>query len=97
MAIRTVVTRGFGNGTFNGTIPLVVLRGYAPAVIVTIGGNVTLSDTAYYTAVLSDALLQTAAASDAAYYTATLTDSALQTAVASDSALQTATAGDSST
>lgn len=29
MAIRTVVTRGFGNGTFNGTIPLVVTRGYA--------------------------------------------------------------------
>ena len=29
MAIRTVVTRGYGNGTFNGTIPLVVTRGYA--------------------------------------------------------------------
>ena len=29
MAIRTVVTRGYGNGTFNGTIALVVLRGYA--------------------------------------------------------------------
>ncbi len=28
MAIRTVVTRGFGNGTFNGTIGLVVTRGY---------------------------------------------------------------------
>ena len=28
MAIRTVVTRGFGNGTFNGTIALVVIRGY---------------------------------------------------------------------
>jgi hypothetical protein len=37
MAIRTVVTRGYGNGTFNGTIGLVTLRGYqssqaAPAV-----------------------------------------------------------------
>lgn len=32
MAIRTVVTRGYGNGTFNGTIPLVVLRGYAGGV-----------------------------------------------------------------
>ena len=32
MAIRTVVTRGFGNGTFNGTIALVVRRGYAAAV-----------------------------------------------------------------
>ena len=31
MAIRTVVTAGFGNGTFNGTIALVVLRGYLPA------------------------------------------------------------------
>lgn len=29
MAIRTVVTRGYGNGTFNGTIALVVTRGYA--------------------------------------------------------------------
>ena len=28
MAIRDIVTRGYGNGTFNGTIPLVVLRGY---------------------------------------------------------------------
>ena len=28
MAIRTVVTRGFGNGTFDGTIALVVRRGY---------------------------------------------------------------------
>lgn len=28
MAIRTLVTRGFGNGTFNGTISLVVTRGY---------------------------------------------------------------------
>ena len=38
MAIRTVVTRGYGNGTFNGTIPLVVTRGYgstaAPAAVV---------------------------------------------------------------
>lgn len=29
MAIRTVVTRGYGNGTFDGTITLVVVRGYA--------------------------------------------------------------------
>ncbi len=28
MAIRTIVTRGYGNGTFNGTIALVVTRGY---------------------------------------------------------------------
>ena len=32
MAIRTVVTRGYGNGTFDGTIALVVLRGYVPAI-----------------------------------------------------------------
>lgn len=31
MAIRTVVTRGFGNGTFTGTVALVVVRGYAAA------------------------------------------------------------------
>ena len=30
MAIRTVVTRGFGNGTFAGDIGLVVTRGYLP-------------------------------------------------------------------
>lgn len=30
MAIKTVVTRGYGNGTYNGTIPLVVTRGYLP-------------------------------------------------------------------
>lgn len=29
MAIRTVVTRGYGNGVFSGSISLVVLRGYA--------------------------------------------------------------------
>ena len=29
MAIRTLITRGYGNGTFNGTIALVVTRGYA--------------------------------------------------------------------
>ena len=31
MAIRDIVTAGFGNGTFNGTIALVVVRGYAEA------------------------------------------------------------------
>ena len=30
MAIKTVVTRGYGNGTYNGTIRLVVMRGYQP-------------------------------------------------------------------
>ena len=29
MAIRDIVTGGFGNGTFSGTIALVVTRGYA--------------------------------------------------------------------
>ncbi len=34
MAIRTVVTRGFGNGTFSGTIALVTLRGYVSFIFV---------------------------------------------------------------
>ena len=34
MAIRTVVTRGYGNGTFNGTIALVTLRGYVASVVI---------------------------------------------------------------
>lgn len=29
MAIRALATRGFGNGVFNGTIPLAVTRGYS--------------------------------------------------------------------
>ena len=41
MAIRTVITRGYGNGTFNGTIGLVTTRGYS------IGAALTL---AIYTA-----------------------------------------------
>ncbi len=28
--IKYVVTRGFGNGTFHGTINLIALRGYSP-------------------------------------------------------------------
>lgn len=28
MAVKHLFTRGYGNGTFNGTIALVVLRGY---------------------------------------------------------------------
>jgi hypothetical protein len=34
MAIRTVITRGYGNGTFNGTIALVSLRGYISSTVV---------------------------------------------------------------
>lgn len=30
MAIRTLFTKGYGNGIFNGSIALVVLMGYAP-------------------------------------------------------------------
>lgn len=33
--IRTVVTRGFGNGTYDGTIALLTLRGYVPGEAVT--------------------------------------------------------------
>ena len=36
MAIRTVVTRGYGNVTFNGTIALVALRGYVAGVVTSI-------------------------------------------------------------
>lgn len=32
MAIRTIVTLGFGNGTFNGTIPDVTRLGYSQVV-----------------------------------------------------------------
>lgn len=35
MAIRTIITRGYGNGTFDGTIALVVLRGYTSALVIT--------------------------------------------------------------
>jgi hypothetical protein len=34
MAIRLVVTRGYGNGTYAGTIPDVVTRGYMPGEVV---------------------------------------------------------------
>ena len=34
MAIETVVTRGFGNGTFNGTIALATTRGYAIGAVI---------------------------------------------------------------
>ena len=43
MAIKTVVTRGFGNGTFSGTIADVVKRGFAAVSAVTADGAVTLS------------------------------------------------------
>jgi hypothetical protein len=45
MAIRTVVTRGYGNGTFNGTIALVVTRGYAIGIAVAF--ETILSNLAY--------------------------------------------------
>ncbi|GAG43867.1 unnamed protein product, partial [marine sediment metagenome] len=43
MAIRHVVTRGYGNGTFNGTIAEVVARGYidTAAATATLGGVVS--------------------------------------------------------
>lgn len=45
MAIRTIITRGYGNGTFNGTIPLVVTRGFTPAqaVIATLQRDVLMA------------------------------------------------------
>ena len=57
MAIRTVVTRGYGNGTFNGTIADVVLRGYDSAVVLAIytiiSALVTLQLNSSHTVVLS--------------------------------------------
>ena len=43
MAIRALVTRGYGNGTFNGTIPLVVLRGYNSSAVATVLGSISLT------------------------------------------------------
>ncbi len=43
MATQTIFTRGFGNGTFNGTIPLVITRGYAIGAAVVITGIVDLT------------------------------------------------------
>ena len=47
MAIRHVVTRGYGNGTFNGTIAEVVARGYidTAAATGTIGGKIAFTET----------------------------------------------------
>jgi len=42
MAIRTIVTRGYGNSTFNGTIALVVTRGYSIATGVSVVDTWTL-------------------------------------------------------
>ena len=47
MAIRSVVLRGFGNGTFNGTIPLVSTRGFA------IGEQINTADSGRCVAVQS--------------------------------------------
>lgn len=45
MAIRTIITRGYGNGTFNGTIGLVVTRGYTiGAAVIPIEGLVFSDD-----------------------------------------------------
>lgn len=46
MAIRHVVTRGYGNGTFNGTIAEVVARGYidTTAATATLGGKVAFTE-----------------------------------------------------
>ena len=49
MAIRTIITRGFGNGTFNGTIPLVSLRGY-------VAGEEVLTDSLHYRVDIAPAL-----------------------------------------
>jgi hypothetical protein len=56
MAIATIITRGFGNGTFSGSIGLVVVRGYLAAeeTPATSIGCVHISNTARYTAKATD-------------------------------------------
>lgn len=44
MAIKHLLTRGYGNGTFAGTIPLVVLRGYTPGIAPVATGSPILFD-----------------------------------------------------
>lgn len=39
MSISAIVLRGYSNGTFSGTVPLVVTRGYSIAEITTIFGH----------------------------------------------------------
>ena len=43
MAIATVFTRGYGNGTFNGTIPLVLRRGYLVGDVVAAAPTVSMA------------------------------------------------------
>ncbi len=43
MSIRLVVTAGYGNGTFNGTIKDVTLRGYSLGVFVLPGAQLGVS------------------------------------------------------
>lgn len=42
-----ILTRGFGNGTFSGTIPLVVTRGYSIGVIASIWSKTTAVTTSW--------------------------------------------------
>lgn len=70
MAIRTVVTRGYGNGTFLGTIALVVMRGFiAGAALETWADSASASgswsDSAVDTGVWSDKALDTGVWTDA--------------------------------
>ena len=54
MAIATVITRGYGNGTFSGTIPLVVTRGYTIGEEIDISVWIKLSDSAITWTKVSD-------------------------------------------
>ncbi len=42
MAIRTLVTHGYGNGTFNGTIALIVTHGYTFPIVGTVNLNLPI-------------------------------------------------------
>lgn len=82
MAIRTIVTRGFGNGTFNGTIPLTVTRGYTIQPL-----SVAPPVYCHYLAIMSDAdVVVSGVVSDSdAIVTSTLADSEVILAMMSDS------------
>lgn len=81
MAIRTVLTRGFGNGTFNGTIPLRVTRGYTIGVVV-VGDPVYCDHYAFMSAADTPVLAAMSAADTAKV--AELTDIIAVYAVISD-------------
>jgi hypothetical protein len=54
MSIRLVTTRGYGNGTFNGTISSVVTRGYTIGLVLRLGYIFTQAEIGYNKVISSD-------------------------------------------